>query len=92
MLGDAVQRGDSATRQLWFDVAQISMAAPTDDDRAEIVKRMRQLGIARMLYGSDGPEWNGVPPKRHWLEFASCMPLTREELDTIAGNVVPYMR
>jgi len=50
---------------------------------------MRQIGFARLLYGSDGPEWSGVPPRQRWEEFGKCMPLTRGELNSIA---VPYLR
>lgn len=66
--------------------------APTDDDRAQIVARMRQIGFARILYGSDGPEWSGVPPRQHWEEFRKCMPLTRDEVAAIATNIAPYLR
>jgi hypothetical protein len=53
---------------------------------------MRQIGVARLLYGSDGSQWNGVPPKEHWEEFAVCMPLTRDELSAISASVAPYLR
>lgn len=92
VFADAFRRGDPETANLWFDVAQISMAARTDDDRAQMVDRMRQIGFARMLYGSDGPEWSGVPPRQHWEEFSACMPLTREELGGIATNIAPHLR
>ncbi len=92
VFADAVQRGDPATRNLWFDLAQVSMVAISNRNRAEIVERMRQIGFARLLYGSDGPQWAGIPPKRHWEEFSACMPVTRAELDTIATNVAPYLR
>jgi predicted TIM-barrel fold metal-dependent hydrolase len=88
----AFQRRDPRTGNLWFDVAQISMAARTDDERTQMVERMRQIGFARMLYGSDGPEWSGVPPRQHWEEFTRCMPLTRDEVNAIATNIAPYLR
>lgn len=92
MFAEAFQRGDPRTGKLWFDVAQISMAARTDDDRAQMVERMRQIGFARMRYGSDGPEWSGVPPRQHWEEFRKCVPLTRDEVNAIATNIAPYLR
>ena len=88
----AVQRRDRATANLWFDLAQVSMVVTRHKQRDELVERMRQIGFARLLYGSDGPEWNGVPPKQHWEEFKACMPLTRAELDSVAGNIAPYLR
>lgn len=93
VFAEAVQRGDPGTGNLWFDLAQASIMAPRQRDRAQVVERMRQIGFARLLYGSDGPQWrSGVPPKQHWEEFSACMPLTRDELDAIAGNIAPYLR
>jgi predicted TIM-barrel fold metal-dependent hydrolase len=89
---DAFRRGDVSTRNLWLDLAQASLMVRKHADRAELVERMRQVGFARLLYGSDGSQWNGVPPKEHWEEFSACMPLTREELDSISANVAPYLR
>jgi predicted TIM-barrel fold metal-dependent hydrolase len=89
---DAFQRLDRATANLWFDLAQASMMVRKHSDRARLVERMRRIGFARLLYGSDGPEWNGVPPKQHWEELRQCMPLTRPELDSVARNVAPYLR
>lgn len=92
VFADAFDRKDPRVGNLWFDLAQVSMVASTDGDRATIARQMRRIGLERMLYGSDGPQWGGVPPKRHWEEFTKCMPLTGAALDTIAGNVAPYLR
>jgi predicted TIM-barrel fold metal-dependent hydrolase len=92
VFADAFQRRDPGTANLWFDLAQISMVAPGDRARAEMVERMRQIGFPRLLYGSDGPEWSGVPPKQHWEEFSACMPVTSGELNAIATNIAPYLR
>ena len=89
---EAFERRDPATANLWFDLAQASMIVSRHQHRGELVERMRQIGFAHLLYGSDGPEWNGVPPKQHWEEFAACMPLTRAELDSVASSVAPYLR
>jgi predicted TIM-barrel fold metal-dependent hydrolase len=92
VFADAVVRKDPAVANLWFDLAQISMVVSKPRDREEIVHQMRRIGFARLLYGSDGPQFSGVPPKQHWEEFLSCMPLTKDELRTIATNVAPYLR
>jgi predicted TIM-barrel fold metal-dependent hydrolase len=91
VFAEAFQK-QSAPRNLWFDLAQASMMVRRHEERAQLVERMRQIGFARLLYGSDGPQWNGVPPKQHWNEFKECMPLTRAELDSVARNVAPYLR
>jgi predicted TIM-barrel fold metal-dependent hydrolase len=92
VFAEAFQRRDPMTANLWFDLAQASMMVSRHRHRAELVERMRQIGFARLLYGSDGPQWNGMPPKQHWEEFSACMPLTRAELDSVASNVAPYLR
>jgi predicted TIM-barrel fold metal-dependent hydrolase len=92
VFAEAFQRHGRETGNLWLDLAQASMMVRKHTDRARLVERMRQIGFARLLYGSDGPEWNGVPPKQHWEEFSACMPLTRAEFDTLAANVAPYLR
>jgi predicted TIM-barrel fold metal-dependent hydrolase len=92
VFAEAFRRKDPATSNLWFDLAQASMMVREHEDRARLVERMRQIGFTRLLYGSDGPQWSGVPPKQHWEEFRECMPLTRAELDSVAMNVAPYLR
>ena len=92
VFADAVERKEPATANLWFDLAQASMMVSRDNQRAELAERMRQIGFARLLYGSDGPQWSGIPPKQHWEEFVACMPLTREELAALSANVAPYLR
>jgi uncharacterized protein len=89
---EAFQRRNRVTGNLWFDLAQASMMVRKHQDRAQLVESMRQIGFTRLLYGSDGPEWSGVPPQQHWEEFKTCMPLTRAELDSVAQNVAPYLR
>ena len=92
VFAEAFRRSDPAVGNLWFDLAQASMMALENSNRAEVVERMREIGFTRLLYGSDGPQWGGVPPKQHWEEFTACMPLTRGELDAIATRIVPYLR
>ena len=50
-----------------------------------VVSRIRQLGLDRILYGSDGP------PRAAWTAFTH-LPLTPAEIAAIASNVAPYMR
>lgn len=89
---DAVSSGDVRTRRLFFDVAQVAMASSSEQQRSEIAARMRQIGFARLLYGSDGPEWGGLPPADHWQDFKAKMPLTADEFERLRVNVAPYLR
>ena len=47
VFAESVQRGDRATSNLRFDLAQTSMMVPKHEDRARLVARMRQIGFAR---------------------------------------------
>lgn len=91
-LAEAVERRAPGTERLRFDIAQASMIAFTEDNREEVAQRMRQIGFSRLLYGSDGPQWSGVPPQQHWTEFRACMPLTPAEFDSLASSVAAFVR
>jgi predicted TIM-barrel fold metal-dependent hydrolase len=81
---DAVSRNDPATKNLYFDISG-SWAYSKPQDMAEIVARIRQIGLSRILYASDGP------PAEAWDAFRKKLPLTEKEFRAIAANVAPYM-
>ena len=56
-----------------------------------IVARIRQIGVDRILYGSDGAAGPGRSPREAWQSFTE-LPLSDAEIRTVAGNVAPYMR
>jgi predicted TIM-barrel fold metal-dependent hydrolase len=91
VLADAVERNDPRTRQLWFDVA--SLAAPNipPADAELLVRRIRQVGVGRILYGSDAAAGDTPRPREGWAAFRK-LPLTESEFAQIAGNVAPYLR
>ena len=85
---DAIAAGDPRTKNLYFDVATVA-----DEQKDEVLKkfaeRIRQVGLKRVLFGAD----LGPPPARQsWLIFRTTVPLTEDEIRTIAGNVAPYFR
>jgi len=94
VFADAVAAGDPRTRNLYFDLTEIEAAAGhSDEAMQEIARRIRQIGVERVLYGSDAaatPE--GMPPALRWARLRHRLPLTDEELRVIAGNVAPYLR
>ena len=89
VLAEAVQRGDARTRNLWFDVATSVDSATTPAQAALVVKRIRQVGVRRILYGSDAAVAGNPKPKQLWAAFRR-IPLTEEEFAQIARNVAPY--
>lgn len=86
---EAVSAGAPVTRNLYFDVAEVWVGRKSQEEREEIVRRMRQLGLGRLLYGSDGGR--GTPGEA-WAAFRKELPLTEEEFRTLANNVAPYLR
>jgi uncharacterized protein len=87
---DAISAGDARTKRLYFDVT--SVAREASPERAALAaQRIRQLGIERVLYGSDAAAGGNPAPREGWAEFRT-LPLTDNEFETIAKNVAPYMR
>ena len=89
VLADAVQRGDPRTRNLWFDVTTVVDSAITPAHAALVVRRIRQVGVRRILYGSDAATVGSPKPRQYWAAFLR-LPLTHEEFEQIAHNVAPY--
>jgi len=57
----------------------------------KIVARIRQIGVERVLYGSDAATNSLAYPKAGWAAFQR-LPLTSAEFRIIANNITPYMR
>jgi predicted TIM-barrel fold metal-dependent hydrolase len=90
-LAEAMERRHPATRKLWFDVASIAQNDTTPQDAAELVKRLRQIGMGRVLYGTDSAQGDNLRPREAWAAFRK-LPLTDAEFKQVAGNVAPYFR
>ena len=88
-LAEAVARGDESTRNLWFDGSGIATAEMPAEQAARMVLRIRQVGVKRVLYGSDAA-LPGNTPKEAWKNFQR-LPLTPAEFEQIATNVAPYL-
>lgn len=91
VLADAVQRGDPRTRNLFFDVASNAVAGMTAADAARMVQFIHQVGVQRVLYGTDAATPGNMKPREGWAAFRA-LPLSGEEADAIARNVAPYLR
>ena len=58
---------------------------------ALIARRIRQVGLQRVLYGSDlTPPGGSI--QSGWEIFRDRVPLTAEEMRTIAGNLTRFAR
>ena len=88
---EAIAAKDVRVKNLWFDVTAVVRSSTTPDQAQRIATRLRQIGISRILYGSDAAAGGNPAPREGWAAFRQ-LPLTDKEFKTIAGNVAPYMR
>jgi hypothetical protein len=93
VLADAVARGDRRTGKLWFDVTTVAVPGNSAEASALLVRRIRQIGVKRILYGSDAAVGSNpnLLPREAWDAFRR-LELSEKEIKTIAGNVAPYFR
>lgn len=87
----AIERHEPETRHLWFDAATVVDREITKANAALVARRIRQVGVGRVLYGSDAAAGDNLRPREGWAAFGR-IPLTSAEFDTIARNVAPYLR
>jgi predicted TIM-barrel fold metal-dependent hydrolase len=88
---DVTQNNDPRARQLYFDVTAIASASLSAEHASRAALRIRQLGIDRVLYGSDAAVGGNLPPREAWAAFRQ-LPLSDSEITTIATNIAPYAR
>lgn len=91
VLAEAVARGDARTRQLWFDVASVAQPGMPPLQAALLAARIRQVRVERVLFGTDAAVGDNLRPREAWAALRQ-LPLTEDELATIARNVAPYLR
>ena len=90
VFAQAIERGDPTTSNLYFDVATDVTPNLSNEMLALIAQRLRQVGMKRVLFGSDhGPGVN-PPPAEAWKNFQR-LPLTDAEFVTVGTNVAPYL-
>jgi len=89
VLAEAVEKRDPRTRRLWFDVTTVVDRNISAANAALVAKRIRQVGIGRVLYGSDAAVGDNLRPREGWAGFRR-LPLTEGEFERIAKNMAPY--
>ena len=90
VFAEAVAQGDPRTGQLWFDVATVADRTISAANAALVARRIRQVGVARILYGSDAATGDNLRPREGWAAFRR-LPLREDEFAHIASNVAPYL-
>ena len=68
----------------------IAIPGTWEDNADLIVRRIRQIGIRRILYGSDAATPDDLPKdaRERWHR----LPLTKQEFRAIENNRAPYIR
>jgi predicted TIM-barrel fold metal-dependent hydrolase len=77
---------------LYFDMTTNVMARSSEDDAAFMAARIRQIGVERILYGSDMAIQGNPAARESWAMFRMKTRLTAQEFDGIAANIAPYLR
>lgn len=90
VFAEAVANHDPRMANVYFDVSGVAGLGEWTGKASRIAVRIRQLGVSRILYGSDGAVEEYLPHKM-WTYFRQ-LPLTDAEFTTIENNVAPYMR
>lgn len=88
---EAIVKGDKRMTQVYFDASGVAGLGQWVEKANLIATRIRQLGVSRVLYGSDGAAGENLRPREAWAAFRQ-LPLTDAEFRTIEHNVAPYMR
>ncbi len=91
VFADALGSGDPSLKNVWFDVTAVVRPGMSLDRLQQIAARVRQIGVDRVLYGSDAAASPLTHPRAGWMAFQR-LPLTEAEFRVIASNVTPYMR
>ena len=86
---DVVERS-RRSKNLWFDITSSAYSSNSAELSALLVKHIRQIGVKRILYGTDAA-LQGNLPRVAWAEVGK-LPLSKKEIETIAKNRAPYLR
>jgi predicted TIM-barrel fold metal-dependent hydrolase len=79
-------------RNLYFDLTANITPETTPADAALIVRRIRQVGPGRVLFGSDMISPSSRSLAEEWALYRTKLSLTEAELRTIATNRTSFAR
>lgn len=88
---DAIAHHDPRMAHVYFDISGVVGLGHWQEKKDLIAKRIREVGVKRILWGSDGAFGGGLTPKEALRDFKE-LPLSKEEFRTIDSNLTPYMR
>jgi predicted TIM-barrel fold metal-dependent hydrolase len=88
---DAIRKRDPRMARVYFDISGVAGLGEWQSKKDLIAARMRQIGLKRILWGSDGAFGGGMTPAQALRAFQQ-LPLSTREFQTIYTNLAPYMR
>ncbi|MGH8854821.1 MAG: amidohydrolase family protein, partial [Telluria sp.] len=74
-----------------LDVTAFARPGLSAAEARNLVRRLRQVGMERVLYGADAAIGADLRTREAWAAFRS-LPLTDAEAARVAGNVMSYLR
>lgn len=86
-----IRNHDRRMKRVYFDITNVAGFGDWESKKDLIAKRTREIGVARVLFGSDANFGGGVTPSKAWADFRS-LPLSEAEFRAIETNVTPYVR
>lgn len=87
---EAIAKHDPRMKNVYFDISGVAGAGQWEAKKDLIAARIRQVGVKRILWGSDGA-FGGGPTPQQALKAYQALPLTKQEFHTIDTNVPPYL-
>jgi predicted TIM-barrel fold metal-dependent hydrolase len=92
VFADAITAKDARMKHVYFDLTTVVDEGLPEAKVQLLARRLRQVGLERILFGADTPLPTRPSPLVAWATFRRRIPLTDAELRTIANNVAPYLR
>ena len=89
---DAIKSGNRNMKNVYFDLATVVTEKQSAETIALIARRLREIGLERILFGADTPAGTRPESIAAWATIRRRLPLTDGELRQLAGNVAPYLR
>jgi predicted TIM-barrel fold metal-dependent hydrolase len=90
VFAERIAQNDPRMKNIYFDISGVAGLGNWKSKAELVAKRMRQLGLSRLLYGSDAAIAGNLPidTYKRWR----LLPLSEDEFRTIEANVAPYVR
>jgi predicted TIM-barrel fold metal-dependent hydrolase len=79
---DAIAKHDPRMAHVYFDISGVAGLGHWEDKKDRIAMRIRQVGVKRVLWGSDGAFGGGMTPQQA-VDAFQALPLSKQELQTI---------